>query len=224
MWRVVVEREGVRVYAAALGPLEVNTYIIAAGGGECILVDPGGCSEVVSALRDYGCSDILVLVTHGHFDHVFGVDCVVESLGAQLAAHPREPETARVYYELAKAWGLPAKPQRSVPDMELVEGRFRLGGVEAVVSHTPGHSPDHIIVRLPALKASLTGDLIFKGSVGRVDIPLASPEDMVESLEKAKREITPDTLLLPGHGPASTMREELEGNPFLVDPRALLYP
>ncbi|MEB3861725.1 MAG: MBL fold metallo-hydrolase [Desulfurococcales archaeon] len=204
-----------------LGPLQVNTYIIKSRG-ECLVVDPGECiGEEISRL---GCRRIIVAVTHGHFDHTQGVDCLKDD-GATLAAHPLEPQVARESASLARAWGLKAHTQEAEPDLELGEGdTLEIGGLAFRAIHTPGHSPDHIILYNEDPPLALVGDLIFMGSIGRVDLPGSNPRDMKASIEKAKSVISPQARLLPGHGPETSMEGELERNPFLRNPSLILPP
>jgi len=205
------------------GPLDVNTYIAVGPGGDCLVVDPGSCTPVARWLERLGCRRVVVAVTHGHFDHVGGVDCLVER-GAVLAAHPLEPrvsvESARTARSL---WGLPVEPQSSRVLLELGEGSIlEAGGLRLRVHHTPGHSPDHIILHDSRAGLAFVGDLVFAGSVGRVDMPGASPLEMVRSLERLPTLLGAGTRLLPGHGPETLMARELEGNPFLRRPALLL--
>ncbi len=196
------------------GPLSVNTYILV-DQGECLVVDPGSC-KVLDLVEDAGCRRILVVVTHGHFDHVGGVDCLKNG-GAVLAAHRLEPMVARASVELARVWGLDAGPQESGVDVELGDGdTIRVGRIAFKVYHTPGHSPDHLILYSPGAGIAFTGDLIFRGSIGRVDLPGSDPRAMSESLRRVKELIPGDTILYPGHGVETEMALELETNPYLI--------
>ncbi|MCE4602850.1 MAG: MBL fold metallo-hydrolase [Desulfurococcales archaeon] len=204
-----------------LGQLQVNTYIIKSRG-ECLVVDPGECiGEKVARL---GCRRIVIAVTHGHFDHTQGVDCLKKE-GAILAAHPLEPRVAMESAALARSWGLEARIQESQPDLILVDGEtLSVGGLVFRVMHTPGHSPDHIILYTEDPPLALVGDLIFMDGIGRVDLPGSSPLEMVRSIERVKDVLDPRTRLLPGHGPETSMGRELEWNPFLRDPGLILGP
>ena len=204
-----------------LGPLQVNTYIVAGARGDCLVVDPGDCSVVEEAER-VGCSRVIVAVTHGHFDHTQGVDCLVEA-GARLAAHPQEPQVARASVELARLIGIAARVQESEPDIVLYDGVvFEAAGLKLEALHTPGHSPDHIILYDSMAGVAFTGDLVFKGSIGRVDLPGSDPQAMVDSLRRVVGVIDPGVRLLPGHGPETRMGDEIEYNPFLRDPSIVL--
>ncbi|BAA80250.1 conserved hypothetical protein [Aeropyrum pernix K1] len=197
----------------SLGVLQVNTYV-AAAGGECLVVDPGG-PEVLEALERLGCRDIVVALTHGHFDHVAGVEHLA-ARGAVVAAHPQTPRVAEAYADLGVKMGyLKGVPRISV-DVELVDGStLRAAGLSLKAIHTPGHSPDHIVLYDQARGLAFTGDLIFRGSIGRVDIALGDGEAMARSLARIVRELPRGTRLLPGHGPETTLEYEILHNPFL---------
>ncbi len=205
------------------GPLDVNTYIAASRGGSCLVVDPGDCLPVSRRLQALGCKRVVVVVTHGHFDHIGGVDCIVDEFSASLAAHPLEPRVAREGLRVARMWSIPAKPQRAEPRIRLEEGSLlEAGGLRLRVYHTPGHSPDHLVLHDPEAGLAFTGDLVFAGTVGRVDLPGANGFEMVRSLERIASTLPPATRLLPGHGPETLMARELEWNPFLRDPSQIL--
>ncbi|MEB3779105.1 MAG: MBL fold metallo-hydrolase [Desulfurococcales archaeon] len=206
-----------------LGPLQVNTYIVS-GEGECLVVDPGDCTGVLASTSRLQCTSIVIAVTHGHFDHIAGVDCLVERARAILAAHPQEPRVAEASITMASmVLGLSGIKQESRPDIELVEGSvLEAAGLRLKVYHTPGHSPDHLVLHDPKARVAFVGDLVFQGSIGRVDIPGSNPQDMVRSINRVKSELDPETRLLPGHGDETTMRDELLYNPFLKRPELIL--
>ncbi|WP_062662212.1 MBL fold metallo-hydrolase [Aeropyrum camini] len=182
--------------------------------GECLVIDPGG-AEVLDLLSRLGCRDVVVAITHGHFDHVAAVEPLV-ARGAVVAAHPLAPRVAEAYAELGVKMGyLTATPRFGV-DIELSEGKtLEAAGLSLRILYTPGHSPDHIVLHEPRLRLAFTGDLIFMGSIGRVDIALGDPAAMERSLARIARELPPETRLLPGHGPETTLGRELLHNPYL---------
>ncbi len=195
----------------------MNTYVLEAGG-ECLVVDPGCCS-LDEVLESLGCRRVVIAVTHGHFDHTAGVDCVKEQWRGLLAAHPQEPVVALASAEIGRAWGFSVEPQKSAVDLKLVEGsHLSIGPLSFHVYHMPGHSPDHIVLYSPEASIAFTGDLVFAGSIGRVDLPGSDPNAMAASLKRLVAILSPETRILPGHGPETTLARELEYNPFLRDP------
>lgn len=204
---------GPRVSKLVLGPLQVNTYIVAGPGGECLVVDPGGCVDLVKRLEGAGCNRVVVVATHGHFDHVAGVDCVLSSFPGRFAAHELEPLVAEASLEVARLWGIRVSPQRRRPDMILSDGDVvEAAGLRLRVMHTPGHSPDHLVLYSEEVRLAFTGDLVFRGSIGRVDLPGGDEEAMARSIARLSETLGRDYRLLPGHGPETTWGAEVEGN------------
>nr|MEB3860019.1 MBL fold metallo-hydrolase [Desulfurococcales archaeon] len=186
-----------RVTVFQLSPLQSNCYIVS-HGREALVIDPGwpeGVDRILDYVDSAGYRIGLIVATHGHFDHVMGVDAVKEATGAKFAIHHLDVElinrSARIARELL---GLNAKPPE--PDDTLTEGEtITVGGERLEVIHTPGHTRGSIV--LAGHRIAFTGDTIFKGTIGRVDLPESSPEDMERSLAKILR-LHPKTTLYPG--------------------------
>lgn len=201
------------VLCYVLGPLENNTYLLAdPESREAALIDPS--YDVETALADARKRDLrisLVLLTHAHFDHIAGV---AEVGAAPIALHPADLSLYKQGGDAAK-FGLPFKsgpePSRMLSDGQ----KLLIGAVEVEVHHTPGHSPGHVIFVCPAAGAAFCGDLIFAGSVGRTDLPGGNAAQLMGSIRREILTLPPGTSLLPGHGPATTVAEEIDSNPFL---------
>ncbi len=201
-----------------LGPLDNNTYLLADREfGEAAIIDPSTGSEVVvEEARRLGYHPKAVWVTHAHFDHLTGLPEVVNAFDPPLpvALHPADLE---LWNSGGGAWmfGLPVLrlPQ---PDILLEDGQaLQLGQSQIEVRHVPGHAPGHVLFYAPDACAAFVGDLIFRRSVGRTDLPGGSHETLLDSIRKQVLTLPPNTRLLPGHGPATTVQEEREENPFL---------
>lgn len=186
-----------------VGQMENFAYLIAdEGTGEAAVVDPGAEPETLLELaEELGVDVKWVVATHSHSDHVLGNDAVVEATGAQVVAYEHGPLE---------------------PDVGLGDGdTFHVGGVELKALHTPGHIPDHLCFVVDDDKL-LTGDTLFIGDCGRVDLPGGSAEELYDSLfEKVVK--LPDHLeVCPGHDygpePTRTLGEEKEHN-FVLEPR-----
>jgi len=211
---VRLERVAGGVWRLVVGAFRVNTYI-SVGGGECLVVDPGDCRVVGAALRRLACRRGVVLVTHGHFDHVAGVACA-SSRGFRVGGHPMTPYWALDFAAWARSVGVEVNVEPFTLDFELADGaRVDAAGLALEALHTPGHSPDHMVYVDHGRRLAFTGDLIFKGSIGRDDIPGASPEDLARSLARIAETLDPDYTLLPGHGPETTLGDELRSNMLL---------
>jgi glyoxylase-like metal-dependent hydrolase (beta-lactamase superfamily II) len=203
----------------ALGPLQTNCYVVraAATAPACVVVDPGGeAPELVLQLERLGTTCAAILVTHGHFDHLGGVADLAESTSAPVYMPEGERDRLERYSEFAPA-GVPGRPH--TPD-HLLEGGETIEVADILFEciSIPGHSPAHI-----AFYADLhlfSGDLLFAGSVGRVDLPGGDWDTLLESVRTLADRYPPETIVYPGHGPETTLGAELERNPFLAELRA----
>ena len=203
----------------ALGPLQTNCYVVRADAAASagVVVDPGGeAPELVLQLERLGASCAAILVTHGHFDHVGGVADLAESTGAPVYMPEGERDRLERYSEFAPA-GVPGRPY--TPD-HLLEGgeTIDVASLSFECVSIPGHSPAHIAFYADGHLFS--GDLLFAGSVGRVDLPGGDWDTLLASVRTLADRYPPETVVYPGHGPQTTLGAELEHNPFLAELRA----
>jgi hydroxyacylglutathione hydrolase len=211
------------------GSFAANCYLVApAPGEECVIIDPGqDCERGIEELIDrYRLKPIAVLLTHGHIDHMWSVAPVCGAKGIPAYIHPDDRE---LLTDPAKGISLLAKQQFlggmtfSEPDdvRELADSEvIAMAGLEFTVGHTPGHTPGSVTYGTPAQDADdaaalFSGDLLFAGSIGRTDLAGGDDAQMLRSL--AKTLTLPDaTIVLPGHGPSTTIGTERVSNPFLT--------
>jgi hydroxyacylglutathione hydrolase len=219
MHAVTLARVTVVVDRYALGPLQTNCYVVrsARGAAQAAVVDPGGdAAELRLELARSGASCAGILVTHGHFDHLGGVADLAEGTGAPVYMPEGERERLERYEEFAPA-GVPGRSY--VPEHLLVGGEtIDVAGIAFECVAIPGHSPAH--VAFYAGGSLFSGDLLFAGSVGRVDLPGADWDTLVASVRTLVDRYPPETAIYPGHGPETTLGAELERNPFLAELRA----
>lgn len=207
------------------GAFQANCYLLATGAGHgCVIVDPGqgAAGPLRDALREHRLTPAAVLATHGHLDHVHSAAAVADAHGVALHIRaedrPLLSDPLRgVGPELATAFGAldPAEPRQVV---ELDEGPFETAGLRIAADHTPGHTPGSVIFRLDSDEGgqlALTGDTLFAGSVGRTDLPGGDAAALAHSLRDRLASLPSGTVVLPGHGPATTVGRELSTNPFL---------
>ena len=167
-------------------------------------------------LERLGASCAAILVTHGHFDHVGGVADLADSTDAPVYMPEGERDRLERYSEFAPA-GVPGRPH--TPD-HLLEGgeTIEVAGLAFECVSIPGHSPAHIAFYVDGHLFS--GDLLFAGSVGRVDLPGGNWDTLLDSVRTLADRYPPETIVYPGHGPRTTLGAELERNPFLAELRA----
>jgi glyoxylase-like metal-dependent hydrolase (beta-lactamase superfamily II) len=208
------------------GAFAANCYLVApAPGEECVIIDPGQDAErgIEELLNRYRLKPIAVLLTHGHVDHMWSVAPVCGAKGIPAYIHPDDRE---MLSDPGKGLGLMVKQQFlggmtfSEPDdvKALSDGEvITLAGLEFTIGHTPGHTQGSVTFRSGAedRDALFTGDLLFAGSIGRTDLPGGDYQQILHSL--ARTLTLPDaTIVLPGHGPQTTIGDERRTNPFLT--------
>lgn len=181
-----------------VGPYQTNCYILACKDTlEGVVIDPG--DEVLRITKEVSQNGIRVrhiLITHGHIDHVGGVEELKRITKAPVLIHPQD------------APGLRQPPEGSLQEGQTIQvGRYTLS-----VLHTPGHSPGGVCLLVPG--AVFTGDTLFAGSVGRTDFPGGSHEKLVEGVRKKIFPLGDELRIYPGHGPPSTIGTERKNNPF----------
>ena len=186
--------------------------------GACVAVDPGaGAPMLVQALESEGLDLQAILLTHAHLDHIEGVSEVrAAAPDVPIWLHPDDFELYRGVQRQAAMFGLSIDSQPEPTD-ELVPGvSFYFGGCTFDISFAPGHAPGHVIFLSPADAIALVGDVVFQGSIGRTDLPGGDFQTLMASIRREILSLPDETLLYPGHGPATTVGRERLTNPFLT--------
>jgi glyoxylase-like metal-dependent hydrolase (beta-lactamase superfamily II) len=208
-----------------------NCYVVAPGPGEqCLIVDPGVgvLDQLDEVLAQHRLFPAAVLLTHGHFDHTFSVAPVCGARGITAYVHPADREMLAnpamgMGVSVGELFG--GRFAYTEPDdvAELTDGAtLTLAGVEITVDHAPGHTGGSVLFRLPgagttwaADQVCLSGDVLFAGSIGRTDLPGGNTATMLTSLRDKILPLADDTVVLPGHGPETTIGRERASNPYL---------
>jgi hydroxyacylglutathione hydrolase len=196
----------VRILAWRVPPYDNGCYLIVDARNEAIVIDPSmGDREVIDAVREQRLRLVEILNTHGHADHIFGNAAVKEATRARLAIHRLDE------YRLGPK--RPPSPLEVPPcsaDDLFDDGQLRyLDDVEVSALHTPGHTEGSTCFYLRREGALFSGDLIFKGNIGRTDLPGSDPAAMAESLSRIASSLPAKTRVLPGHGAETTIGAEL---------------
>jgi len=200
------------IHTFPLGPLETNCYLLVEGN-EAVVVDPGGNpASVVQYLTAHNLKLAAILNTHLHFDHVLGNADFAAATGAPIYANNLDDFLVRPELSGSR-YGLPDTPPFDHAQQE--EGELNLMGLTCKVFHTPGHTPGSLSYYFPAAGALFAGDVLFYRSVGRTDLPGGDFNTLRNAIRGKLFTLPPETVVYPGHGPATTIGDEQRGNPFL---------
>ncbi|MGH3861437.1 MBL fold metallo-hydrolase [Actinokineospora sp.] len=209
------------------GAFQANCFLVAPEeGGQCVIIDPGQDAEepIAEALRKHRLSPVAVLLTHGHLDHTYSVTPVCDGNDVPAWIHPddrymlTDPMRGMSREAAAFFGGLQMREPREVKEM--TDGvELDLAGLKMTVDHTPGHTEGSVTFRSATDEGGLllfAGDTLFAGSIGRTDLPGGSMDRMTASLRTKILTLDDETVVLPGHGPTTTIGRERVSNPFLT--------
>jgi glyoxylase-like metal-dependent hydrolase (beta-lactamase superfamily II) len=211
-----VSGEALEVVTFETGPLQENAYlVIERESRDAAIVDPGDDGDqLIAAIGEAGARLGAIWLTHAHFDHIGAVKALRTHFAVPVFLHEADIRMFEAGPFQAASYGLPFEGDE-VPSERLVEGQgLRLGRLSFTVMHTPGHSPGHVTIH--GYGIALVGDCLFAGSIGRTDLPLGNAPELGRSLLRIVA-LPPETRVLPGHGPATTVAAERRSNPFILD-------
>lgn len=201
-------------------PVQENTYLLYNEFNECIIIDPG-CyfdaekEELKSFINLKKLQPKILLNTHCHLDHVFGNKFIADEYNVKLKTHSLEKSILEMAPASGLMFNLPFDNYQG-DVIYLEEGDVvSLRDDELEVIHAPGHSPGSICFYCKKQHFLIGGDVLFQNSIGRTDLPFGSHEDLVKNIKEKLFTLPVDVKVYPGHGPATTIAEEIKGNPFL---------
>lgn len=182
-------------------------------------IDPGGdLDNILKVSEDAGVSVEKIFLTHGHLDHAAGTGALAERLGVPVEGpHEDDAFLLNALPEQAQKYGFP-EATAVTPDRWLKGGdTVEVGGLMFDVRHCPGHTPGHVVFFHEQSRLAIVGDVLFRGSVGRSDLPRGDHDTLIRSIREQLWPLGEDVAFVPGHGPMSTFGEERRSNPYVAD-------
>ena len=201
-----------------VGMLQCNCSILGdETSHEAIVVDPGDdIPRIVALLDKHKLTVKQILITHAHIDHIAGAARLKKLTGAPILYNPRDLPLVKMM-DAQAAWLGMEPPEVAPPDDTLDDGRvISITGLAGNILHTPGHTQGSVCLHLPAQNMLLAGDTLFAGSVGRTDLPGGDGPTLIRSIHEKLLPLPDSTVVIPGHGPRTTIGQERESNPFLA--------
>jgi len=201
-----------------VGPLQCNCSVIGdENSREAMVIDPGDeIEDVLALVRKHNLQVKQIVVTHAHIDHVGGAMKLRAATGAPILLNQNDYALLKMLDAQAAWIGVPPPGPVEVDHNIGHDESITVGSHSATVLHTPGHTEGSICLYFPVEKKLIAGDTLFAGSIGRTDLPGGSFKKLMNSLHERVLALPDDTVVVPGHGPATTIWQERQTNPFLV--------
>ncbi len=210
----------VKIQVFTFNPFQENMYVLSDEKGNCVIIDPG-CSSAHERtvldeyIRENGLKPLALLNTHAHIDHVFGNEHVLRTYNVPFYLHPLDLPVLKMAGRSAEVYGIPGFTESPLPDHELADGQeLVFGDIRLRVLFAPGHAPGHVVFHDAANKYLVNGDVLFKGSFGRTDLPGGDQATLKRSITEVLFRLPEDTVVFTGHGPSTTIGEEQQSNPI----------
>ena len=204
-----------------VGPLQCNCSVIGdEASQQAIVIDPGDeVQQILDLIEKHNLQVKQIVITHAHIDHVGGAMKLRAATGAPILLNQNDYTLLKML-DMQAAWVGMRSPGKVEIDQSLGQAdTVRAGSLVAQVLHTPGHTEGSICLYFPADNKLIAGDTLFAGSIGRTDLPGGSYEKIIDSIHDRVLALPDETIVVPGHGPLTTIGEERESNPFLLGRR-----
>jgi len=203
-------------------PFQENTYVVSDATGECVIIDAGNHTPhedtlLADFLRNNGLKLVMALNTHGHVDHLLGVNFVKEQFGIPFALHGADRFLLDLSPQQASLYGFDLQKTPDVETDLATLSTVTFGETTLNVIHTPGHTPGHLCFYSETDRILFTGDTLFRESIGRTDLPGGDYGQIMRSILERIVPLGDDVTIYPGHGTSSTIGHEVKYNPFIAE-------
>ncbi len=212
-----------KIATLQFNPIQENTYVIWDQTQECAIIDAGNCNSrehqaLFNFIEERGLKPKLAINTHGHFDHVVGVEALRERYGVQFALSEKDRFLLEKSTPGSVIYGVTIEAMPRIIDIDLAqESEIKFGETTLKVIPTPGHTPGHVSLFCEADRVLFTGDTLFRESIGRTDLPGGDYSWIMKSILGSLITLGDDVKIFPGHGGDSTIGHETLYNPFIVE-------
>ena len=216
-----IDHRMTRIQPFEFNPFAENTYVVYDDSGECAIFDPGCYTHeerqvLQTFIETSGLRPVRLINTHCHLDHVFGNAFVAHTWNLPLEIHIGELPVLQRFAQVCQMYGIPHAEESPMPSRYIEAGdRVEFGQTSLQALFTPGHSPASLSFYCREAGFVVAGDVLFYESIGRTDLPGGDMELLLRSIRNELFTLPGETLVYPGHGPATTIRHEKEYNPFL---------
>lgn len=198
-----------------LGIIQTNSYVLHTTREACIIDVGDDPAPMLEYLNTHNLTLSAICITHLHFDHTYGVDALQRATNAPVYVPKEDEAIADTEASRGGIWGFPLVPPFKSQDMPYGDTTF--AGMPCCVLKTPGHTPGGVSLYFPDEHLVFVGDALFYHSIGRTDFPKGDHDTLVNSIRTNLFSLPPETRVLPGHGPETSIGEEMRNNPFCGD-------
>ncbi len=201
---------------------QVNTFILFDDTRDCIIIDPANYAEeenreLESFINKHDLHPVFQMNTHCHIDHILGIQWVKDSFKIPFYAHEKEVPLLNNAPLMGELYGFNISQLPSMDEYIIDNQIVRFGNSEIHALHVPGHSEGSLAYYIPETDLVITGDALFAGSIGRTDLPGGDYDTLIQAIREKLFSLPENTVVWPGHGPSSTISEEINNNPFFSD-------
>lgn len=210
-----------KVKVFTFNPFQENTYIVYDDTKEAVIIDPGcsnalECQNLKAFIEDNDLKPVMLLNTHCHIDHVFGWEFVYDTWGLKPYYHTLDKVLLPRVGEQAKMFGFEMSAFPEDYGHEISEtDKVKFGNTSMDIYLCPGHAPGHLVFHHEPTNVCIVGDVIFRLSIGRTDLPYCDPKALESSIKNVIYKFADECTLYPGHGPSTTVGYEKKNNPFV---------